>query len=148
MKFGLMKIRSLLKEKLNTQIRNQGKINILEDTGEVYYDVSNDIRVKIRDIVLLENELDRMLTIKLPDTFYFVKDTKVLWHFDGSTWSNLNPAVTIPKNNMNATSDPNQTDNDYMKGSLWFNTTAGSLFVCTNVGTEATWQKVTVGFGG
>jgi len=56
--------------------------------------------------------------------------------------------VTIAKNNMNAASDPKQTDNDYRKGSLWFNMTTGSLFVCTNVGTEATWQKVTVGFGG
>ena len=148
MTFGLMKIKSLLKDKLNSRTRNQGTMHILEDTGEVYYDVCSNTRLKIRDIVLLENELSRMLTTRLPNTFYFIKDTKVLWYFDDNIWSNLNPAITIPQNNMSAISDPQQTDIDYAKGSLWFNITTSSLFICTDIGGTATWQKVKVGFGG
>ena len=58
-----MKIKSLLKDKLNSRTRNQGKILILEDTGEMYYGVCSNTRLKIRDIVLLENELSRYKSI-------------------------------------------------------------------------------------
>lgn len=56
-------------------------------------------------------------------------------------------AQQIPKYNASATAAPTTGDNlatGYRAGALWFDNTAGDLYVCTaSTAVTATWEKLT-----
>lgn len=75
------------KEKLDTIPITNGYIIFCEDEQVIYFDF-NDIRQRYDKIVLLTSESERTLLTGVNGSFYFVKDTNVLWYYSDG-WNKI-----------------------------------------------------------
>ena len=85
-----LKVVSTTSERLGQLSVDYGQLIFVKDTRELYFDHAEG-RILYSQIIILETENQRA-NMKAPvNGFYFVKDTGIIWRYDG-TWI----AITNP----------------------------------------------------
>lgn len=64
-----------------------GQVIFVQDERTMYVDGTE--RTAYREIITLPTELSRQALPNPVRSFYFVNDTKILWQYDGNTWSQI-----------------------------------------------------------
>lgn len=67
-----------------TEVAN-GKAYFVQDSERLFFDYKN-VRTEIRDIIILNSELDRDLLIAPKNKFYFVVETSTFWLYRLGEW--------------------------------------------------------------
>ena len=93
-----IKFVSTISSKLSQLGIENGQLIFVTDTRTIYLDF-NGVRTEYNQIVVLFNENQRLsLAYPIEGLFYFVKETNVLWRYDGNyQWVQL---TSPPKENI------------------------------------------------
>lgn len=73
--------------------QKNGQLIFVRDTQKIYLD-AKEVRTEYTSIINLVDEEQRKGMISpINGGFYFVQDTKVLWNYEGGTWTQLTGLV-------------------------------------------------------
>ena len=91
----LVRFSTTAKANLNTVPVKAGTIIYVNDTLEQYFDISDNKRIQLTDIIYLDDDEDRVLTVApLANKLYFVKSTFKFWMCSTAfEWTCLNPDI-------------------------------------------------------
>lgn len=90
-----MKFIATTSEKIKDIQVQSGQLIFSRDDRVIYLDT--DVRTSFQQIITLVSEEVRQKLTSPVQGFYFIKDTKTLWNYDGSVWSQLS---SEPKENI------------------------------------------------
>lgn len=90
-----MKFIATTSAKINDIQVQSGQLIFSRDDRVIYLDT--DVRTSFQQIITLVSEEVRQSMTSPVQGFYFVKDKKTLWNYDGSVWSQLSAE---PKENI------------------------------------------------
>lgn len=79
-----MKFIATTSDKLEKIAVQSGQLIFSRDTRVIYLDT--DVRTSFESIMTVATEVVRQSLASPVDGFYFVKDTKTLWHYEDQTW--------------------------------------------------------------
>lgn len=88
-----VKFLSTVNSKLSQLDIENGQLIFVSDTRNIYLDF-NGVRTEYSQVIILAKESDRVNYLSPITAFYFVKETKVFWRFEGGEWIQL---TTPPK---------------------------------------------------
>ena len=82
---GILTVVSTVSERLGQLPVKYGQLIFVKDSRELYLD-HQEGRILYNQIIILETEAQR-LSMKQPvSSFYFIKETGVIWRYDDNTW--------------------------------------------------------------
>lgn len=90
-----MKFIATTSDKINDIQVQSGQLIFSRDDRVIYLDT--DVRTSFQQIITLVSEEVRQNMTSPVQGFYFIKDKKTLWNYDGSVWSQLSGE---PKENL------------------------------------------------
>ena len=76
-------------ERLGQLPISNGQLIFIRDSRKICFDYKEE-RIEYGHIIVLTDEKHRLSIAKPFNTFYFVLDTQILWHFNKGEWSPLN----------------------------------------------------------
>lgn len=85
---NVLKVVSTTSERLGQLPVDYGQLIFVKDTRELYFD-HNDNRVLYNQIIILETEEQRLGMRSPVTSFYFVKETGIIWRYENSKWTKL-----------------------------------------------------------
>lgn len=87
-----------------------GALYFTTDTFELYKTMSDLSIQKYTDIIILSTEQQRLdLLVPLSEKFYYIKETKIMWFYDGIEWKRIIPDMSVYlRNDQNNTSIQSQ----------------------------------------
>lgn len=88
-----VKFLSTVNSKLSQLDIENGQLIFVSDTRNIYLDF-NGVRTEYSQVIILAKESDRVNYLSPITAFYFVKETKIFWRFEGGEWIQL---TTPPK---------------------------------------------------
>ena len=86
-----LKVVSTTSERLGQLSVDSGQLIFVKDTRQLYFDHKQEGRILYSQIIILENDSQRE-NMKTPvHSFYFVKETGIIWRYDGTWFAVTNP---------------------------------------------------------
>ena len=79
---------------VNSDNKLAGQIILTSDSQKMYWDVDDNTRIEITDIVDIPNEITRIEMSNPLDKFYYVLSTRALWRFYNNTWARVGIGAT------------------------------------------------------
>lgn len=90
-----MKFIATTSDKMNSIAVQSGQLIFSRDDRVIYLDT--DVRTSFQQIITVVNEETRQKLTSPVSGFYFVKDTKMLWNYEGGQWLQI---TEPPKENL------------------------------------------------
>lgn len=91
-----MKFIATTSDKLQNITIASGQLIFSRDNRVIYLDVEGE-RISFQQIITLNNEEARQNLTSPVQGFYFIKDTKILWNYENSIWTQITES---PKENL------------------------------------------------
>ena len=82
-----MKFIATTHDKLDSIAIVSGQLIFSRDNRVIYLDT--DVRTSFEQIITVANEIVRQSLTSPVQGFYFVKEEKTLWHYEGQTWTQI-----------------------------------------------------------
>jgi len=89
-----VKFKKTTSERIDTIPISAGNLIFCEDTRTIFLDNTSE-RISYNGLIILVNDSQRESMTKPISTFYFVKETNVLWRYDGGWIQITEPPKTI-----------------------------------------------------
>lgn len=80
---GTLKVVSTTSDRLGLLSVDYGQLIFVKDTRELYFDHKDEGRISYSQIMILPSETHRANMIGPVTGFYFVKDTNIIWRYEG-----------------------------------------------------------------
>lgn len=90
-----MKFIATTSDKMNSIAVQSGQLIFSRDDRVIYLDT--DVRTSFQQIITVVNEETRQKLTAPVSGFYFIKDTKMLWNYEGGQWLQI---TEPPKENL------------------------------------------------
>jgi hypothetical protein len=102
---------------ITSENKKAGQLIFTYDSRRLYFDLDDNTRIQISDIIELNTELERTSLLVPVDKFYFIFETGVLWRYHLGAWSII--AGKDPEGFNYIVSDDQPDDDDVGIGDIW-----------------------------